>query len=96
MAAESTEGIAPIFETESKETFTYPQLRANFHIVNAAVLSIKISPPGKPDLPFRVTASYEGDTFFSKESEAAPPPPPTPEPGGAEDPPKPGHHHAPG
>src|SRR4051812_48994095 len=57
--------FAPVFETESKEIFTYPQLRANFHIVNAAVLTVRIETQGKLSVPFEVSASYEDAQYFS-------------------------------
>lgn len=54
--------LTPYFETPSKETFNYRELRANFHIVNAEQLTVSlVGVDAQPAADFEITLAYEGE-----------------------------------
>ena len=69
MSTDAKAPLTPFFETGAKESFSYRELRANFHIVNSKSLWVSlVNDEGVPAADFRVQQSYEGELVFEGDS----------------------------
>lgn len=61
--------LTPFFETGSKESFSYRELRANFHIVNSRALWVSlVNHDGVPSSDFVIRQEYEGQIVLDADS----------------------------
>lgn len=74
--------LMPFFETGAKESFSYRELRANFHIVNSRALWVSlVNGDGVPTADFHIVQRYEDETVLvaeSRDEAVQQPPEPTP------------------
>lgn len=88
--------LTPLFETSTKESFTYRELRANFHIVNSNALWVSlVDLDGQASAEFVMEQSYEGEAVHTSNTlDGTPETPPTETP--PSDPPGPMESPSPG
>ena len=70
--AASQTDLMPFFETGAKESFSYRELRANFHIVNSRALWVSlVNADGTPSADFSIRQDYEGAPVLQADSRDA-------------------------